>query len=335
MSKYTLILVCAYWLFQAGLSNAQSPVDLKATHQILLAEAFQLTSEIQDSVWSGWSDAPSSLLLITSDYEYLIDHPSPSDDFRNIGYYSLLKDSVYVRQRQFPPNLRATFPAVGGIPIIVIGTPDSTESPTEWILTVQHEHFHQWQMSRPNYYSAVDSLGLSGGDDSGQWMLNYPFPYDSTAVKNSFNKLTRNLKSTLQAIGNSDFESNLESYLHSRNSFREILNTDDYRYFSFQLWQEGVARYIEYRTAKLASQYFNPSEKFKLFDGYKSFGKISDDQSDHIMQRLTNLSLEEDKRVAFYPIGAAEALLLDQINPDWHKFYWKEKFYLERHFKKN
>lgn len=329
---FILILSSIIYICIPDLVQSQTLDKLDKSYQVLISEAFNLSEQLQDSVWAGWSNAPSSLLLVTSDFEYLIDHPSPSDDFRDIGYYSQLKNSVYARNRQFSPHLRATFPAVGGIPTIVIGTPNPTESPTEWILTVQHEHFHQWQMSRPDYYSSVDSLELSGGDDSGQWMINYPFPYDSGAVQELFKELTQNLKSTLQAIGNSDFDNQLKSYFHTRDKFREMLDPDDYRYFSFQLWQEGVARYIEYKTARLASKYFNPSEKFKQLEGYKSFEEISDDHSDHIIQRLTNLSLDEDKRVAFYPVGAAEALLLDHIKPNWHQSYWKEKFYLENLF---
>ena len=50
------------------------------------------------------------------------------------------------------------------------------------MLTVLHEHFHQLQQSQPGYFQGVEALGLSGGDQTGMWMLNYPFPYKTPAV---------------------------------------------------------------------------------------------------------------------------------------------------------
>ena len=45
-----------------------------------------------------------------------------------------------------------------------------------------HEHFHQLQWAQPEYLKAIDDLGLSKGDATGMWMLNYPFPYDNPEV---------------------------------------------------------------------------------------------------------------------------------------------------------
>ena len=42
-----------------------------------------------------------------------------------------------------------------------------------------HEHFHQLQWAQPEYLKAIADLGLSKGDTTGMWMLNYPFPYDN------------------------------------------------------------------------------------------------------------------------------------------------------------
>ena len=49
-----------------------------------------------------------------------------------------------------------------------------------------HEHFHQLQYAQPGYYQAVAALGLSHGDQTGMWILNYPFPYTSASVTKSF-----------------------------------------------------------------------------------------------------------------------------------------------------
>ncbi len=49
--------------------------------------------------------------------------------------------------------------------------------------------FHQWQYSRPDYYPRVEALGLDGGDSTGRWMLDYPFPYDHPPVQAAARKL--------------------------------------------------------------------------------------------------------------------------------------------------
>lgn len=311
---------------------AQSPAPLSENERVLLAETFRLGTQLQDSVWSGWSEAPFALLLVKPEREVLLRHPRPSSDFTAAAYDQHLGDTLYTRPRQFPPNLRATFPAVGGVPTIVTGLPDSTDTPTGWVLTALHEHFHQLQMSRPGYYAAVDSLGLSGGDDSGQWMLNYPFPYDSAEVQERFGTLTHRLGAALQSANQPSFQEKVAAYLCARRRFRQTLPADDYRYFSFQLWQEGVARYTEYKIAQRAARQYTPSDTFAALDGYLTFPQAATDLRNRILHQLSKASLSEEQRIAFYPLGAAEALLLDHVNPDWHERYWTHRFCLECHF---
>lgn len=300
--------------------------------QILLHEVFRLGNQVQGHTWPDWSEVPFAMLLVTPDYEFLVHHPRPSDDFGFLEFNEMIGDSIFVRKRQFPPHLRATFPAVGGLPTIVMGLPNADETPAAWVLTSLHEHFHQWQMSRSDYYSAVNDLGLAKGDNSGQWMLNYPFPYDSTAVHNHFGKLTKTLKIALEAVNMPSFDEKLQAYIKLRQDIQRILSVEDYRYLSFQIWQEGVARYVEYKVSEWAANNYEPTVAFSKLEKFQSFDRASRDIKARILRRLTHASLRDDRRTAFYPLGAAEALLLDEANPGWHQRYWTEKFQLESLF---
>ena len=152
--------------------------------RLRIAEAFRLADAIGDSIWRGWTSAPFAVLLVTPEREFLVRHPRPTSDFTRIGYDSHLGVDVFVRARTLAPTLLATFPAVGGVPTFVVGQPSATGmSSTEWVLTLVHEHFHQLQTSRPDYYARVEALGLARGDRTGMWMLDYPFPYDSSVVQ--------------------------------------------------------------------------------------------------------------------------------------------------------
>lgn len=339
--KLRLPIIMAVLLFLANVllsftgENEKYNEITSDTHQVTMphadivriAEFFNIAEAFRDDIWNHWSSAPFALLLITPDHEFLIRHPEPSADFEPAGYDSLLQSMVYVRPRVFPPNLLASFPAVGGIPTIVIGQPEPTgKSSTFWVLTALHEHFHQFQSSQPDYYASVNALGLSGGDQTGQWMLNYPFPYESPDVADRFDEWSLALHNVLQQAGTPEFEESLASYFEKRTLLREALDENDYQYMSFQIWQEGVARYTEYKIAETASAHYIPSAEFRLVDDFIPFPEAADELYGNIMEGLSGPSLQNHKRVAFYSVGAAEALLLDMLNPDWKKQYFEKKF---------
>lgn len=317
---------------------AQEKPTLRDVDRIRLAEAFMIGEKIGDKVWSGWHEAPFAVLLITPDYEFLIRHPRPSADFTLLGTDTLLKSDVYFRKRTQPAHMLATFPIVGGISTIVIGQAENTDKKTStpWVVTVLHEHFHQLQSSQPSYYSEVNSLNLSRGDQTGMWMLNFAFPYKDERVIERFSRLSQLLAQTLEAKARQDFESKLANYLKERKAFQDLLSPDDYKYFSFQLWQEGIARYTEFRIADLAARKYKPTKAFRSLQDYTPFREVAETiLNRQILGRLAELKIEKSERLVFYPFGAAEGLLLDRTNPRWRGRYLTEKFYLDRYFVKN
>jgi len=324
-------LVFCFFIFLWGIVT-QAETSLPVSDRIRLAEVFRIAKKFQDKVWENWSRAPFAVLLVTPQREYLLRHPGPSDDFGLPIYDSILTAGIYSRPPHFPPNLLATFPAVKGVPTIVVGQPENvSKSSAEWVLTLLHEHFHQLQMSLPNYFAAVESLGLSGGDQTGRWMLDYPFPYDSVAVNEAFADLGRLLSEMLKAK-KGEISQKLKTYLEARGRFQNLLGANDYKYFSFQIWQEGVARYTELRMSKLLANHYQPSERFRMLLDFTTFKSVADSLENEILSTLPELSLTKQRRVAFYYFGAAEAMLLDKVAPGWQKKYFKFKFSLDKHF---
>jgi hypothetical protein len=329
ISVLVLVLLLAPYV-----TYGQGQPQLSTTDRVRLAEAFRLGDNLGNQLWAGWNTAPFAVLLVTPEHEFLIRHPKPSSDFVLVNYDPLLKSKVYYRQRTQPQNLLATFPLVGGIPTIVIGQAENTakETSTPWVVTMLHEHFHQLQYSRPGYYDEVNALGLTRGDQSGMWMLNYPFPYDWHEMQELFSHLGYSLANVLQAKSRSDFSAGLSTYLKQRREVENILSPDDYRYLSFQMWQEGISRYTEYRIAKLAAESERPSKAFRMLKDYRRFGEVAEDIRVGILSELTSVKLAESKRVIFYSLGAGEGLLLDRVNPRWRQRYFVDKFYLDKYF---
>jgi hypothetical protein len=321
--------------FSLTTAFAQNQPALSALDRTRLAEAFRLGDQIGDRIWPGWSKAPFAVLLVTPETEFLIRHPKPSADFTKIGYDALLKSDVYYRKRQLDPGLLATFPAVGGISTIVIGQAENTsvKTSTSWMITLLHEHFHQLQDSQPNFYPEVNALGLSHGDQTGMWMLNYAFPYDRTEVQEQFVLMSKLLADAI----NEDEDvrapkAKVRAYLEARRKFQAMLAPDDYKYISFQFWKEGIARYTEYRVAQLAATKFRPSKEFQTLPDYKSLADVARETQERIFRQLVKQKLGESKREVVYSYGAAEGLLLDKIRPGWRRRYWVEKFDLGKFF---
>jgi hypothetical protein len=289
--------------------------------RLRIAEAFRLGDAIGDAIWPGWTSAPFVVLLVTPEQEFLVRHPRPSPDFTRIGYDSLLESDVFARARTLSPSLLASFPAAAGVPTIVVGQPSAVgKSSTEWVLSLVHEHFHQLQTSRPGYFARVDSLGLARGDRTGMWMLNYAFPYDSALVQSRIAALAAHLDSMLLATTADERRSHWLAAQVARVALRAVLTPDDDRYLAFQMWQEGVARYTELLAARFAARRYTPSGSFRTLPDFISFDSAASRIEAGIHAGL-RAPLSERRRAAFYPLGAAYALALDEFDAGWRGSY--------------
>lgn len=279
-------------------------------------------ASVGDGIWPGYAAAPFGVLLVGAEVETLFCHDGPAADFEDAGLDSITGCAMKQRARTFEPNLLAAFPAVDGVSTIVIGTPEATDQqPLEWQMTLLHEHFHQMQNSQPGYYGAVNGLDLTGGDESGMWMLNYPFPYGSAETSAAFDRLAAALAAAMNAIGTDDEAAARQEYAEARAALRATVSDADWRYFEFQLWQEGVARWTEIAIAAASGQ---PDLQTAAEDKRK--GVINS------LKAVQEEGLKTWKRSAFYPVGAAEAMLLDARSDEWRARYFAEPFALGPYF---
>ncbi len=332
----------------SGNTRAQERPSLSAIDRTRLAEAFRLGDRIGDRIWPTWSKAPFAVLLVTNEYEFLIRHPKPSADFSSLGYDAVLKSDVHYRKRNFPAHFLATFPAISGsmISTIVVGQAENTSAKTSspWVITLLHEHFHQLQDSQPNFYADVNALNLSRGDQTGMWMLNYAFPYNRKEVQEQFATMSQALAAAIQphvsstkgdrprGLSYRERAKRVRDYLEARRKFQQLVSADDYKYFSFQLWKEGIARYTEYHAARLAAAKYRASKEFRALKDYRTFADVAEATYEGIFRQLQTQKLGESKREVVYSFGAAEGLLLDEINPLWRSRYFVEKFDLAKLF---
>jgi hypothetical protein len=298
----------------AQVSSTQLPLD----DAIRVAEFYRLTAQCQDQLWEGWSQTPAPLLLLTKDKEFLTHHPAPPKEFEKVS------DTWYRRPRHFPPSLQATFPAFGPPSVIVIGEPENTESKTSTpgLFTVMHEHFHQLQNWQANYFSSLEKLGLSRGDRTGMWMLDYPFPYERPEVAQAFRELRDLLLACLEEADAVRFRDQAGQYLDRRKRFFARLSSDDRKYLAFQLWQEGIARYTQVKAAEAAARY-QPSSQYQALADFESFAHYAQRARTDTLRELREIDLIRSKRTAVYCFGAGEGFLLDRLNSRWKQSYFE------------
>jgi len=309
-------------------ARAQTVLQLPRADRVRLAEGRGLAEQVCARLWPGWGRTAFQVLLVGDSAEWLVGGQRRPADFTGLGYDPVLGTEVWTRPRRFSPTLLATFPAVGGVPTIVIGSAERTgKSSTAWILTLLHEHFHQWQYSRPDYYDGVSRLGLARGDTTGQWMLDYPFPYDSVPVQRAMRSLATALARALVARPGVRRRA-LRAVSDDRDALRTLLTAADHRYLEFQLWQEGVARFVEYAAARAAAELRKPSADFRSLADYEPYSQAAEGALRSLRLELEHLDLARQRRVAFYPIGAALALLLDEGGGDWKRAYSRQPFAL-------
>ncbi|HEY0679637.1 MAG TPA: hypothetical protein VGD17_15235 [Chitinophagaceae bacterium] len=316
-----------------GSAIAQNNPVFRMEDRIRIREAMLLKRSYGEKIWKGISQTPFTILLIRDSVEFLINHPNPGEDFQYLGEDSMLQSKIYFRKAKYNPGFLATFPAVNGMPTIVAGTPEQTgKNSSEWIITLLHEHFHQYQWADPHYRSSINELDLSRGDQTGMWMLNYPFPYEKPEVEAQYSTYARALVACIKNLENTNFKTLLDQYMTERNKLKALLDSSDYRYFSLQIWQEGMARYAEFKFLSVMTGYTPTVECSQLSD-FQPFSDLKNKYYKRELNNITALELSKEKRIVFYSLGFGEGLLLDKINKNWRDLYNREKFFIEKYFR--
>jgi hypothetical protein len=274
-----------------------------------LAQVREFSAGEGEAVWPGYGNAPFGFLLVTEKAESLLCRDIVPQGFEPAGRDEATGCARYTRPPTgLPANLLAAMPLFGLPSVIVMGTPQATgRTEASWVRTILHEHFHQWQYALPGYFDRLKALDLHGGDETGMWILNYPFPYDDPAVSAAFTLASNALADAVAARATPQFGSAFDSYIEARQALAASAGEDNWRYMELQLWQEGVARWTEIRLGK-----WYPRQDVR---------DSAERLEDSTLAELRSPNLPEKKRVALYAYGAGEAMLLQACGHGWRADY--------------
>jgi hypothetical protein len=174
-----------------------------------------------EHLWPGFGTAPFGFLILEKDREVLICRPSAPPAFKADGVDPATGCPRFIGPRgKLPEAMLAAMPLFGPPSTIVMGpSPTDEERLPRWRSTVLHEHMHQWQSELPGYYDRTKALDLADGDESGMWMLEFPFPYADPAVAASYSHAAAKLVAAVEARGTPAFNGRLAEYLSARGKF--------------------------------------------------------------------------------------------------------------------
>lgn len=274
-----------------------------------LAQIMRFAANEGENLWPGYGSADFGFLLIEADVETLLCRDHTPEGFVAAGRDPFTDCVRFTRPRSgLPDNWLAAMPLFGPPWTIVMGTPESTgRSEPDWIRTILHEHFHQWQSGFADYYARLDALDLKDGDETGMWALNFSFPYDEPDAVRLHASASVALADAVEARGTPEFASAFDRFLAARLAIAAAVGPRNWRYVEFQLWQEGVARWTE---IALGQQY--PDETVRA-SAYRL--------ETQTIAALRTPDLTRQRREFVYVFGAGEAMLLEACGPAWRDGY--------------
>lgn len=300
----------------------------------LINETYRLQKLFGNQLWKGWADLKIPILYITKEKEFAINFPKTLSGFESFSSPFLPKMTIQTRKRVFEQNLIASFD-IEGIDAVVIGSPINIKrTSSHWVLTAMHEMFHVYQASQGRDQK-VKNLKL-GSETDPAWQLNFPFPYKDESLMRLIHLQSYPIYLGITDKEDSDAEYNLGISLDAIKAYQYFLKTQtseeekNYQYSKFQEWNEGVARYTEYKMSEMVSKTnYQPSQSFKKLKDFKSYKDLWKETYKNEIFVIKHAGRATRNRTTFYYLGLGKGLLLDRLMPNWKNFYFKEDIWLD------
>lgn len=300
----------------AALAAPMPTVPPRAVREMIREAKAHVVREGED-IWPGFKAVPFHLILVTAQSDFLFCQV-PTDGFHAVGTDPISGCSVQRRKRRLAVDSSASFDVAGDRSMIVMGMPKALGlSRVNWILTLIHEAFHQYQNNLPGYVGQVEALGLRKDSRDARWMLDFPFPYGDPAVGAMVTEMASAGAAFLQATSPEARAGAIAAYVKQRRRAMRAVTADQWRYYEFQIGQEGIARWTELAIAIAASRQD------------RALAGAATDQRLSLIASLRSIGQQGVgvwKRSAFYPLGAVEAAMLDSLGVPWRSAYRNAPF---------
>ena len=323
--------------------------------KLRLMETQHLRDAIGNLVFPGWTDAPKAQILYNEENVFLINLPEPKlgwlkipQDSKN-GIAWQITDSnetwngmPYYRQPYADGKSPEAFAVrigdqfVGSLPTfdwmriglmqqIQADIPDFLQriipfpliskiffpNSDTYLSLIQHENFHAYQATwaKERFYLAETASVLKKNQ----------YPWDSEQTQELWQMELAALEEALRSEEPVETEKIVEQFLSIRRNRRTVINLplDLIDYENQREWVEGMARYVELESWRLANtiesyRFDDSMQSDPYFKQYRSFSNRWNRELDQMKRMYDD---EGDGR--FYYSGMAQAYLLDRLSPGW------------------
>ncbi len=291
--------------------------ELSAADVLRLSEARRLLTAYGHSIWPGWDTVPP-LLIHAGEHDYLIGHPHPPSNFTRLPDVQIGGQSVYRAAGGLVPIPAATAWLVGdtwsvAVPTLTefqqaidaqLGPGTVTLDDAGYVRTLLHEAFHAYQMAQIGGPDKVPTFGATLDEAEALKRLS-----TQPGVDRQQQAEGQALLEALNAASDDGAQQAIMRFWQLRQQRRVALPGIAGTERTLE-WMEGLARYAELRLMQLASADITSSNPIK----YPS--------SDQVRQAFTSqlanpASITTGLRDRYAVFGAAQAWLLDRLQPNW------------------
>lgn len=314
-----LVTVAAIASAAFGVRTGDTAEPASLAYLAWIVEAARVAERHANDVWPGWRML-APVLVRDGPYEYLVGHPSPPQPFAPVNH---LDGTVHRIDGHLTPAPVATTWPVGDVWSVAIPAPHELQSivdralgpdvvvidaPT-YVRAILHEGFHAHQLTTLGGVAGIPRFGLDGTHATERGAVQTLMSLADLDARHAAQGAA--LVAALDAPTDAQAVHFARQFLNLRDEHRRIL-PDEVAAFERSLeWIEGTARYADTRLMAVVAR-----------DPARCAG-IAFAPADEIWRTFTEQLLDPaGRRVGlrdrYAAIGAAQAMLLDRVNPGWH-----------------
>jgi hypothetical protein len=279
---------------------------LTATDRAELAEIIRLKSELGDHVWPGLSRIDIPLIFYDERFEFLIGEDAPPSPWQAVKEDDFQGRTYFRRGAENPQSFAVAVGtrwagSLGTLELMNSKTPIRFSRELHAVLML-HEVFHAFQATlAPDHFSRAMSAYESEKE----------YPYGNPEFSAAWNREGEALAEALRVNEVKAVSGLAKEFLSIREARRRQanLNPELISYERELEWLEGLAKYAEVRFYELAKSRAGEPPYANYRTGHPFW------PADLARLRTSLGGQREDLR--FYLGGAAQALLLDRLFPDW------------------
>jgi len=305
-------------LAEADLEEEDFPSDLA-----LVKKSRRLIVKHGNEVWPGFGDNPAPVLLRSGKNDYLLGHPEPPAEFKQVKG----EQNLHLKKGHLLPRPVATAYPVNGTWSVVMpareeliiwvrdGMEDSSFhlSKANYLQTLIHESFHAYQIDTLGGPEEVPTFGFYNTSRALQKQLS-----DREWWKVRTGEIGELLARGLKADDLSLVRNLTNRAMNLTENGSKNLNSTVRSFEDHIQWLEGTARYVGSKTIIKA---YGDDLRLENEIELQPPTRVRSNLSNQLTSPLTGPTPVRDRLAA---MGAAKAMILDRLYPGWKRDFLSE-----------